>query len=41
LKVDERFGDVKSLKNPRCGYLTKRNMDGDLFEEIVKVLKRK
>jgi hypothetical protein len=36
--VDWRFGKVPFLKNPRCGYITRNNTDGDLFDRIVEAL---
>ena len=40
-KVDQRFGQVPSLKNPQCGFITRRNTELGLFDEIVKVLQAK
>ena len=36
--VDPKFRDSPSLKNPRCGYITRRNTEEDLFERIVDAL---
>jgi hypothetical protein len=32
---------VPSLRNPQCGYLSKGNMDGDLFARVVKAITSK
>jgi hypothetical protein len=37
--VDQRFGEVPSLKNPQCGYVSRGNTEGDLFERMVEALK--
>jgi hypothetical protein len=36
--VDSRFQNVPALNNPRCGHISRRNMTGGLFEEIIKSL---
>ena len=38
-EVDPRFGEVRFLKNPQCGYVTRGNTEGNLFDEMVKALK--
>lgn len=38
-EVDPRFGKIPSLKNPQCGYISRGNCEGDLFEQIVKAIK--
>jgi hypothetical protein len=37
--VDQRFGEVPSLKNPQCGYISRGNTEGDLFDRMVEALK--
>ena len=39
--VDPRFGEVPSLLNPQCGYITLGNTEGDLFGRIVEALRGK
>jgi hypothetical protein len=39
-KTDLRLGNVRYLKNPQCGYLSKGNTDESLFKEIVIELQR-
>jgi len=36
--VDPRFRDIPSLKNPRSGYISRSNTEGNLFERIVEAL---
>jgi hypothetical protein len=37
--VDQQFGrTVQFLKNPQCGYISRGNTEGDLFDRIVKAL---
>jgi hypothetical protein len=38
-KVDSRFGDIPALKNPRISYISPRNTDPGIFDEIVRILK--
>lgn len=38
LKVDQRSGR-NSLRNPQCGYITRGNTEGDLFDRIVRALR--
>jgi hypothetical protein len=38
-KVHPGFGDISSLRNPQCGYVTRGNTDGSVFEEILKALR--
>ena len=38
-QVDPMFSQVPCLKNPRCGYVSKRNTEAGLFDRIVKALK--
>lgn len=38
VKVDPRFGELPSLKNPQCGHISKGNTEGDLFDRIVNAL---
>jgi hypothetical protein len=37
--IDPRFSQVPCLKNPRCGYVSRRNTEAGLFDRIVKALK--
>lgn len=37
-RVDRVFGTVDSLKNPQCGYISRGNTEGDLFDRMVKAL---
>lgn len=36
--VDTRFQHVPTLKNPRCGYISRRNTGHDVFERLVRAL---
>jgi hypothetical protein len=39
MAVDQQFGrTVQFLKNPQCGYISRGNTEGDLFNRIVKAL---
>ena len=38
-EIDPRFSQVPCLKNPRCGYVSRRNTEAGLFDRIVKALK--
>jgi len=38
-QVDPGLSKVPGLKNPRCGYVSKRNTEAGLFDRIVKALK--
>jgi hypothetical protein len=37
--VDQRFGEIPSLKNPQCSYISRGNTEGDLFDRMVGALK--
>jgi hypothetical protein len=38
-EVDERFREAPFLKNPQCGYVSRGNTEGDLFDRMVEALK--
>jgi hypothetical protein len=38
-KVDLRLGKINYLSNPRCGHVSRGNMDGSSFSEILTVLR--
>jgi hypothetical protein len=38
-QVDPKLSQAPCLKNPRCGYVSKRNTEAGLFDRIVKALK--
>jgi hypothetical protein len=37
--VDQRFGEIPSLKNPQCGYISRGNTEGNLFDRMVEALR--
>jgi hypothetical protein len=39
MAVDPAFGAVDALKNPQCGYISRGNTEGDLFERMVAALR--
>lgn len=39
IEVDQRFGEVPFLKNPRCGHISRNNTEGNVFDRIVEALK--
>ena len=42
-KIDDKFGDSRStpmLNNPQCSYISKGNMEGGLFGEVVREMQR-
>lgn len=38
-EVDDHFREVPFLKNPQCGYISRGNAGGDLFDRMVEALK--
>lgn len=36
--VSPDFGKLDSLRNPQCGYISRGNTDGDLFDRIIEAL---
>jgi hypothetical protein len=38
-QVDPRLGEINYLSNPRCGHVTRGNMVGSLFPEILAALR--
>jgi hypothetical protein len=39
IEVDQEFAMVPFLKDPRCGHISRNNMEGDVFDRIVDALK--